>query len=78
MWFSIALFTCFALVEQSHELVARVRTRCAAVRIVRMLVGEDVSVLAGVVLKTELPYIIGATQVVSELMQVKKVQIKNL
>ena len=28
--------------------------------------------------KTELPYIIGATQVVSELMQVKKVQIKNL
>jgi len=43
-----------------------------------MLVGEDVSVLAGVVLKTELPYIIGATQVVSELMQVKKVQIKNL
>lgn len=28
--------------------------------------------------KTELPYIIGATQVVSELMQVKQVQIKNL
>ncbi|MCR5298526.1 MAG: hypothetical protein K6D57_04435 [Paludibacteraceae bacterium] len=64
--------------EQRHELVARVLTRSAAVRIVRMLVGEEVSVLAGVVLKTELPYIIGATQVVAELMQVKLVQIKNL
>ena len=36
--------------EQSHKLVARVRARRAAVGIVRMLVEEQLTVLAGIVL----------------------------
>jgi len=40
--------------KEGEQLVARVLTRSAAVRIVRMLVGEEVSVLAGVVLESGL------------------------